>query len=153
MPLLFLWACTTTSNDYNRQQVRENTCYQQSMMGWRYSLACLETRQLSHSWLGCMILGNPVAIFFSPIILSVGKFTCLSLACHSQAGSTSVINREVCWLVSNSILYRWLYDHFTFINKVPFMSNILRNELANFTLLSSSIIWPRLIMLLFKFGT
>ena len=81
MPLLFLWACTPTSNYYNNQQVREN--------------ACLETRQLSHGWFRCMILGSPVAIFFSPIILSVWKFTCLSLACHSQAGSASAVNREV----------------------------------------------------------
>ena len=114
------------------------------------SLACLEIRQLSHSWFRCMILGNPVAIFFSPIILSIWKFTCLSLACHSQTGSANFISREVGWLVSNSILYKRLCDRFTYINKVPFLSNILRDKLANSTLLPSSVIRPRLIMLLFK---
>ena len=34
IPLLFLWACTPTSNDCNCQQVRENNYYQQSMMEW-----------------------------------------------------------------------------------------------------------------------
>ena len=32
--LPFLWAWTPTSNNYNRQQVRDNTCYQLSMMEW-----------------------------------------------------------------------------------------------------------------------
>ena len=36
------------------------------------------------------------------------------------------------------------------INKVPFLSNILRNEPANSTLLPSSVIYPRLLILLIK---
>ena len=121
-------------------------------LSWKLQSCLLETRQLSDSWFGCMISGSLVAIFFSLIILIAWKFTCSSLACHSQARFTDVVSREVGRLVSNCILYRRLCPRFTLINEVSFLSNILRNEPANFTLLPSFVIWPRMIILLFKLG-
>ena len=54
------------------------------------------------------------------------------------------------WWSFVSISYKLLCDRFTFINSALFLSNILRNESINSFLLSSSVIWPWQMILIFK---